>query len=200
MMLISAATRARRAAVVGALAVPRPARRARGSFDQRRADPLVSAISSARDSIPRRRWAALAAEAADIAAGRARTGFPSLFLGRADADPRSAGQGRLFGLDLTHTRADMYRALLEGIANATRHMSRHVRRGRGSARDDPRGRRRGSATASGPRRPPTSRGWDRRRATIEHRRLPTATPFWRAGDRRRQQISHQAVESRRLDN
>lgn len=31
-------------------------------------------------------------------------------------------KGVIFGLDLTHTRADVYRALLEGIAHATRHI------------------------------------------------------------------------------
>jgi xylulokinase len=33
-----------------------------------------------------------------------------------------AGQGAFFGLDLTHTRGDMYRAVLEGIAAGTAHV------------------------------------------------------------------------------
>jgi xylulokinase len=36
-------------------------------------------------------------------------------------DPKS--KGMIFGLDLTHTRADIYRALLEGIALGTRHVT-----------------------------------------------------------------------------
>ena len=35
-------------------------------------------------------------------------------------DPRA--KGMIFGLDLTHTRGDMFRAALEGIAQATRHI------------------------------------------------------------------------------
>ena len=31
-------------------------------------------------------------------------------------------KGMIFGLDLTHTRGDMFRAVLEGIAQATRHI------------------------------------------------------------------------------
>jgi xylulokinase len=34
----------------------------------------------------------------------------------------AAAKGLLFGMDLTHTRADVYRALLEGIAFGTRHI------------------------------------------------------------------------------
>ena len=36
-------------------------------------------------------------------------------------DPHA--KGVLFGLDLTHTRADVYRALLESIAYGTRHIA-----------------------------------------------------------------------------
>ena len=36
------------------------------------------------------------------------------------SDPRA--RGMIFGLNLTHTRADVYRALLEGIALGTRHV------------------------------------------------------------------------------
>lgn len=36
-------------------------------------------------------------------------------------DPKA--KGAFFGLDLTHTRGDMYRAALEGIASATRHIT-----------------------------------------------------------------------------
>lgn len=36
-------------------------------------------------------------------------------------DPKA--RGAFFGLDLTHTRGDMYRAALEGIASATRHIT-----------------------------------------------------------------------------
>ena len=36
-------------------------------------------------------------------------------------DPRA--RGAFFGLDLTHRRGDMYRAVLEGIASATRHIT-----------------------------------------------------------------------------
>ena len=35
-------------------------------------------------------------------------------------DPKA--RGAIFGLDLTHTRADLYRALIEGIANGTAHV------------------------------------------------------------------------------
>jgi xylulokinase len=36
-------------------------------------------------------------------------------------DPRA--RGAFFGLDLTHRRGDLYRAVLEGIASATRHIT-----------------------------------------------------------------------------
>jgi predicted TIM-barrel enzyme len=56
-------------------------------------------------------------------ADRARSAVFSstLFLRRADADPRSARKGVIFGLNLTHTRGDVVRAALEGIAFGTRH-------------------------------------------------------------------------------
>ena len=40
-------------------------------------------------------------------------------------DPQA--RGAFFGLDLTHRRGDMYRAVLEGIASATRHITETYR-------------------------------------------------------------------------
>ena len=66
-------------------------------------------------------------------------------------DPRA--KGAFFGLDLTHTRGDLFRAVLEGIAAGTRTRARDLPRGRCR----PRARSSRSAAAPGTRsgcRPP----------------------------------------------
>ena len=55
-------------------------------------------------------------------------------------DPHA--KGVLFGLNLTHTRGDIYRALLEGIACGTNHIVETYREVGAEAEDASRGRRR----------------------------------------------------------
>ncbi|MBM1220872.1 FGGY-family carbohydrate kinase [Ponticoccus sp. SC2-23] len=64
----------------------------------------------------------LAREAADTPAGANGILFLPYFSGERTPihDPRA--KGTFFGLNLTHTRGDMYRALLEGIAHGTAHV------------------------------------------------------------------------------
>jgi xylulokinase len=87
-------------------------------------------------------------------------------------DPRA--HGVIFGLDLTHTRGDIYRAVFEGIACATNHVfETHVEAGQ-----EPRCLLAAAAackTESGRRRRATSRGADRE---SERKRWapPMATP------------------------
>ena len=73
----------------------------------------------ARDLDPQSAFPALAAEAAGAPAGAGGLVFIPYFSGERD-DPHA--KGAIFGLDLTHTRADIFRALLEGIACATTHI------------------------------------------------------------------------------
>ena len=61
----------------------------------------------------------------------------ALFLRRADAASTTThAKGVIFGLNLTHTRGDMFRALLEGIAFGTNHDLRHLSRDRRAAAGD----------------------------------------------------------------
>ncbi len=67
-------------------------------------------------------FATLAAEAETSPPGAKGLLFLPYFSGERTPihDPRA--RGCLFGLDLTHTRGDIYRAILEGIANGTNHV------------------------------------------------------------------------------
>jgi xylulokinase len=67
-------------------------------------------------------FATLAAEAADAPPGAGGLLFLPYFSGERTPihDPRA--KGAYFGLNLTHTRGHLYRALIEGIANGTGHV------------------------------------------------------------------------------
>jgi xylulokinase len=64
----------------------------------------------------------LAAEAAASPAGAKGLLFLPYFSGERTPIHDPNAKGAFFGLNLTHTRGDMYRAMLEGIANGTAHV------------------------------------------------------------------------------
>jgi xylulokinase len=76
----------------------------------------------ARDLDPGAAMGALAAEAASSPPGARGLVFLPYFSGERTPIHDPHAKGAWFGLNLTHTRADMIRALLEGIANGTRHL------------------------------------------------------------------------------
>ena len=113
-----------------------------GAGDERHAHPLVPRPVRPRprpadgDAGARRRGRG-------IAAGRARAWcFLPYFSGERTPIHDPHAKGVLFGLNLTHTRADIYRALLEGIACGTNHIIETYRRGRPGPARHLRGRRR----------------------------------------------------------
>ena len=67
-------------------------------------------------------FAALAAEAADSPPGAKGLVVLPYFSGERTPIHDPQAKGVIFGLDLTHTRGDIYRALLEGIAAGTAHI------------------------------------------------------------------------------
>ena len=76
----------------------------------------------ARELDPSRAIEQLAEEAAAAPPGANGLVFLPYFSGERTPINDPAAKGCLLGLNLTHTRADVYRALLEGIAYATRHI------------------------------------------------------------------------------
>lgn len=68
-------------------------------------------------------FATLCAEAADRPAGANGLICLPYFSGERTPLHDPQARGAFFGLNLTHTRGDMYRAVLEGIASATRHIT-----------------------------------------------------------------------------
>jgi xylulokinase len=76
----------------------------------------------ARDLDPRTAVAALVAEAEQSPPGAKGLVFLPYFSGERTPIHDSHAKGALFGLNLTHTRADMFRALLEGVACGTHHI------------------------------------------------------------------------------
>ena len=76
----------------------------------------------ARELDPRAAMAALAAEAKSSPPGAKGLVLLPYFSGERTPIHDPHAKGVLFGLDLTHGRADIYRALLEGIAYGTRHI------------------------------------------------------------------------------
>lgn len=76
----------------------------------------------ARDLDPATAMPQLAAEAAQSPAGAKGLVLLPYFSGAQTPLYDPTARGMLFGLDLTHTRADMMRAVLEGVAYATRHI------------------------------------------------------------------------------
>ena len=67
-------------------------------------------------------FAALAAESEGSVAGANGLVFLPYFSGERTPIHDPLAKGCLFGLNLTHTRGDIYRAVLEGIAHGTRHV------------------------------------------------------------------------------
>lgn len=75
----------------------------------------------ARDLDPQEAFALLAEQAEASPPGAKGLIFLPYFSGERTPIHDPFAKGCLFGLDLTHTRGDIYRALLEGIAHGTRH-------------------------------------------------------------------------------
>lgn len=75
-----------------------------------------------RDLDPTTAFAALAIEAAESPPGANGLVMLPYFSGERTPIHDAAAKGMIFGLDLTHTRGDVYRALFEGIAMGTRHV------------------------------------------------------------------------------
>ena len=110
----------------------------------------------ARELDPATAMIALAAEAE--ARRRARKGLVLLpyFSGERTPIHDPHAKGVLFGLNLTHTRGDIYRALLEGIAYGTNHIIETYARSRRRRRAPCSRSAAAPRTRSGRRRPPTS--------------------------------------------
>ena len=77
----------------------------------------------ARDLDPATAFARLAAEAEQSPPGARGLLLLPYFSGERTPIHDPHARGSFFGLDLTHTRGDMYRALIEGIAYGTRHVT-----------------------------------------------------------------------------
>ncbi|MFZ5710036.1 MAG: FGGY-family carbohydrate kinase [Pseudomonadota bacterium] len=76
----------------------------------------------AREVAPETAWETLAAEAASSAPGANGLVFLPYFSGERTPIHDPLAKGAVFGLNLTHTRGDLYRAAIEGIAFGTRHV------------------------------------------------------------------------------
>lgn len=77
----------------------------------------------ARELDPAQAFPALAEEAAASPAGAKGLLMLPYFSGERTPIHDTHAKGAIFGLNLTHTRGDMYRALIEGIAHGTRHVT-----------------------------------------------------------------------------
>ena len=144
---------------------------------ERRADPLVPGQSRARPRPGRRHGGARRAKRRLSPPGARGIVFLPYFSGERTPLHDPQAKGAFFGLNLTHARADMYRALLEGIAYGTNHiLDTYAENGGRPARFSPSGA--GCATPCGCRPRPTSRAAPRPSARRASAR-PTATPFWR---------------------
>ncbi len=151
----------------------------------------------ARDLRPEAAMAALAAEGETSPPGANGLVFLPYFSGERTPLHDPNAKGAILGLTLAHTRADIYRAALEGIAFATRRHLRHLRRSWGAACFDC-GRWRGT---SEPDLDTGHVGCFRAQAggaAGQRRRLLWRRLSGEARARRRQQISDQAVEPRRI--
>lgn len=89
----------------------------------------------ARDLDPASAMSALAAEAATSPPGARGLVFLPYFSGERTPIHDTQAKGSWFGLNLTHTRADMYRALLEGVAQGTNHVFQTYQEAGASAKD-----------------------------------------------------------------
>lgn len=76
----------------------------------------------ARELDPAEAFGVLAAEAAESSTGANGLVFLPYFSGERTPIHDATAKGCLFGLNLTHTRGDIFRAVLEGIAHGTRHV------------------------------------------------------------------------------
>lgn len=79
------------------------------------------------DLPPDAAFAQLAEDAASAPPGANGLLFLPYFSGERTPIHDPDAKGCLFGLNLTHTRSDIYRALLEGVANATNHIAETYR-------------------------------------------------------------------------
>lgn len=77
----------------------------------------------AKDLDPQNAFAELAAEAADAPPGANGLLMLPYYSGERTPIHDVHAKGSIFGLNLTHTRGDIYRALIEGIAHGTRHVT-----------------------------------------------------------------------------
>lgn len=77
----------------------------------------------AKDLDPDQAFTQLALEASDSPAGAKGLLMLPYFSGERTPIHDIHAKGTIFGLNLTHTRGDIYRALLEGIAHGTRHVT-----------------------------------------------------------------------------
>ncbi len=77
----------------------------------------------ARDLDPKEAFPALAQEASQSPPGANGLLMLPYFSGERTPIHDINAKGMIFGLNLTHTRGDMYRALIEGIAHGTRHVT-----------------------------------------------------------------------------
>jgi xylulokinase len=88
----------------------------------------------AKDLPPEKAVAQLAADAATSPPGAKGLVVLPYFSGERTPIHDTQAKGVIFGLDLTHDRADMFRAVLEGIAHGTRHVfDTYVEAGHGPA-------------------------------------------------------------------
>ena len=131
----------------------------------------------ARDLVPRRRWPRWRPRR-EIAARRQRACCPALFFRRADADPRSARQGRHRRSDVgAHARRHLPRRARGNRFRDQTHL-RHLRRGWRAAFDDRR-RWRGTSKPDLDASHVRYFGGQAGGAGGQHSAPRTATPFWR---------------------
>ena len=129
----------------------------------------------ARDLDPATAMIVLAAEAETSPPGAKGLVLLPYFSGERTPMHDPHAKGVLFGLNLTHTRGDIYRALLEGIANGTNHIFETYVEAGANAEAPSMPSAAGRKTRCGRRRPRTSRGGRRSSATRRWARA-TATP------------------------
>ena len=104
------------------MAVPGRARFDGRARDQRHADPLVPRQCRARARSSETAFRNAGRGGGGLAARRAGLVMLPYFSGERTPIHDPHAKGVIFGLNLTHTRGDIYRALLEGIAFGTNHI------------------------------------------------------------------------------
>ena len=152
----------------------------------------------ARDLSPEAAMAALAAEAQASPPGANGLIFLPYFSGERTPIHDPNAKGAIVGLTLAHTRADMYRALLEGIAFATHHIfDTYAEAGAPPSTSSQSAGDCETGSGHRPRPTPPVLG---RRCERSASAPPMATPFSRNRDRRRFQGVDQVLEPRRIQN